>query len=202
MPTSIDNEIFIKNGNFPCSSVRNFLRFTPVRPFSHMRRSIPVLCFAAILAIGASLSAQTVTTIPVGFNTAAITPAADANTPKGTVVSIPFYQPAVFVGAVSSVDSSNQISISGANFTSTLTTPPYLAHLKSGASSGRFFIITGNTATQLTLDTATAGYTVTTGSPNNTQAQIVAGDSGRGRASQHVGDAFRDKFRSFPNGFC
>jgi uncharacterized protein (TIGR02597 family) len=148
-----------------------------------MRRSFPFFCIIfALFAFASLASAQSVTTVPVGFNTSAVPAAIDANTPSSTVISVPFYQPADFTGAVASVDSSNQLSISGASFTPSpgagdLVTVPHLARLKTGASVGRFFIVTANTATQLTLDTATAGYTLTTGAPNTTQAQVVAGDS-------------------------
>jgi uncharacterized protein (TIGR02597 family) len=143
-----------------------------MRPFHTILTTLLVsFCLAA------ALPAQTVQTIPVGFNTASITPATDATHPKSSVVSVPFYQIATFQGATSTVDSSNQISFTGTTFTSTLTGPKYLARFKTGNSVGRFFIISSFTNTQLTLDTTTAGYTLTTGSPSNTQAQIAPGDS-------------------------
>jgi uncharacterized protein (TIGR02597 family) len=143
-----------------------------MRPFhSLLAATLVSLCLTA------ALPAQTVQTIPVGFNTATVTAAPNASTPSSTVVSVPFYQIASFQGAISTVDSSNQISFSGTTFTSTLTAPPYLARLKTGTSVGRFFLVTSFTNTQLTLDTATAGYTLTTGSPSTTQAQVAVGDS-------------------------
>ena len=154
----------------------------PILKGTIMRRLTSLL--VALVAINCfSLLFADVTTTPVGFNTATITPAASATQPKGTVVSVPFYAvPADFQGAVSAVDSTNQLSLSGAAFTPSpaagdLVTVPHLARIKSGASVGRFFKITANTATQLTLDTTTAGYTLTTGAPTNTQAQVVVGDS-------------------------
>jgi uncharacterized protein (TIGR02597 family) len=144
-----------------------------------MRRFL--YAFIVLAATLSLASAQSVTTVPVGFTTPAIPAAIDANTPSSTVISVPFYavDATNFVGAVSSVDSSNQLSISGATFTNPngFVTPPHLARLKSGSSVGRFFIITANTATQLTLDTATAGYALTSGTPSNTQAQVNVGDS-------------------------
>jgi uncharacterized protein (TIGR02597 family) len=148
-----------------------------------MRRSISLLSLTvAFLAVASFTSAQSVTTIPVGFTTSTIPAAPNGSTPSNAAISVPFYRPAEFTGAVGSVDSSNQLSISGATFTPSpsagdLVTVPHLARLKTGASVGRFFIVTANTATQVTLDTATAGYTLTTGSPSTTQAQVVAGDS-------------------------
>jgi uncharacterized protein (TIGR02597 family) len=60
-----------------------------------------------------------------------------------------------------------------------LVTVPHLARIKGGtaASVGRFFKITANTATQVTVDTATQGYTLVSGAPTATQVQMVVGDS-------------------------
>lgn len=147
-----------------------------------MRRFIPLCVALAAFVSASAVFAQSVTTIPVGFTAPTITAAASATSPKGTVVSVPFYAIADFQGAVSAVDSTNQLSLSGAAFTPSpaagdLVTVPHLARMKSGSSAGRFFKITANTATQLTLDTTVAGYTLTTGAPSNTQAQVVVGDS-------------------------
>jgi uncharacterized protein (TIGR02597 family) len=178
MATYIPSKIFIKNRVFPCFPVRNFLRSASLNQPPQMRRFIPLLVALAIAAFPGLTNAQSVTTIPVGFTSTAITPAVDSTSPKGTVVSVPFYAVADFVGAVGSVDSASALSISGAAFTvNQFTSTPHLARMKSGASPGRFFVITANTATQLTLDTTAAGYTLTTGAPGNTQAQVVAGDS-------------------------
>ena len=178
MPTYIDSEISIKNSIFACFLKSKSITSPTTKKSLHMNRSVSLICLAAILALVSSVSAQSVTTIPVGFTTAAVTAAADVNNPASTVISVPFYAPASFVGGVSTVDSSNQLSITGAAFTpGQYAATPFLARLKSGASTGRFFIVSGNTATQLTLDTTTAGYTLTTGAPSTTQAQVVAGDS-------------------------
>jgi uncharacterized protein (TIGR02597 family) len=144
-------------------------------------RAFTFLATALIVSVCAvaTVPAQ-VSTIPVGFNTATIPGAVNPNPSASTVVSAPFYQVATFQGAISSVDSSNQISFSGATF-GDLTTNPFLARFKTGSSTGRFFRISANTATQLTLDTTVAtggsGYTLTTGAPSNTQTQVVVGDS-------------------------
>ena len=144
-----------------------------------MRRSTYFLLSALTLCAFTLSNAQTtVTTVPVGFNTATVPAAPSSSSPSSTVVSVPFYQVADFQGAISSVDSSSAVSISGAGFTTNqFTTTPHLARFKTGNSTGRFFIITANTATQLTLDTATAGYTLTTGAPNSTQTQVAVGNS-------------------------
>ena len=149
-----------------------------MRPFTSIAAALTVsLCLVA------TLPAQTVSTVPVGFNTSTIAPASNATTPTGNVVAAQFYQIAVFQGALSSVDSSNQISFTGANF-GNLTTVPHLARFKTGNSTGRFHLITANTTTQLTLDTSDAdstpdikGYALTTGAPTLSQTQVAVGDS-------------------------
>jgi uncharacterized protein (TIGR02597 family) len=176
MATYITSKIFIKNSIFSCFPLRNYLRSISLNQPPHMRRLTPILVALAIATLPGLTSGQSVTTIPVGFTTATVPAATDASNPASTVISAPFYAVADFVGAVSSVDSSNQLSVSGAAFGS-LTGTPHLARLKSGASIGRFFVVTANTATQLTLDTTTAGYTLTTGAPSTTQAQVNVGDS-------------------------
>src|SRR4051794_16921209 len=111
-------------------------------------RSFTSLITVLGLALVGSLTAQTVTTIPVGFNTTTIPAAASASAPVSTVISAPFYRIATFQGAISSVDSPNQISFTGATF-GDLTTNPFLARFKTGNSVGRFFRISANTATQV-----------------------------------------------------
>ena len=50
-------------------------------------------------------------------------------------MAAPFYQVAAFQGALTNVDSSNQMSFTGANF-GNLTTAPHLARFKTGNSTG------------------------------------------------------------------
>jgi hypothetical protein len=166
----------MKTPDFSCSFAPDLI------PSPHLVKGFFMGRFLLTVVVGlASIqmaAGQTsVTTVPVGFTTPTIPAAADANTPSSTVIATPFYAIAAFQSSVSSVDSSNQVSLSGAAFTSNqFTSPPYLARFKTGASVGRFFIITANTATQLSLDTATAAYTLTTGSPTTAQTQVVVGD--------------------------
>jgi hypothetical protein len=143
-----------------------------------------IAAFVGSLCVAVTLPAQTASTVPVGFNTFTI-PAATNNgaSPSSTVIAAPFYQVAIFQGAISSVDSSNQISFSGANF-GNLTSTPYLARFKTGNSTGRFYLITANTATQLSFDISStdttpdiAGYPLTTGTPSSSQTQVAVGDS-------------------------
>jgi len=115
-----------------------------------------------LLASLTSGYAQTsVTTDPVGFTAVTITPAVDANTPRCTVVSIPFHTAATFSGAMTSVDGSNSFSCSSAGWTaSQFTTTPNLVRIKGGSQTGRYFLVTANTATQITVNAG--AYNLTT----------------------------------------
>ncbi len=140
-----------------------------------MRRIVPLICTVALLASASLGLAQSVATTPVGFDTVAVPAATDSTHPSNIATSCPFYQPAVFQGANSAV-ASNTLSFTGTTLTATLTAPPYLARLKTGPSAGRFFKVTSNTDTQLTLDTR--GYTLVTTTPaNSSQLQVSVGDS-------------------------
>lgn len=102
----------------------------------------------------ADASSTTAATVPVGFTTIAITPASDTNTPSSQVLSVPFYQPAAFAAAVSSIDNSTQFTSNSASWTANQfaqTGAPYLVHFKSGSSVGRYFLIQSNTTNQVTI---------------------------------------------------
>ena len=96
----------------------------------------------------------TAATVPVGFTQTVVTPAIDANTPSSQVLSVPFYNAAVYAAAVSTVDTSTQFSNSSATWTTNQfaqSGSPYLVHFQSGNSVGRYFLIQSNTATQVTV---------------------------------------------------
>ena len=125
------------------------------------------LVSALSLATGSGLlpftagAQTTVATVPVGFTTATIAAATDASTPTSTVISVPFYQTAAFAGPVTSVDSASAVSSSSASWTANqYAATPFLLHFKSGNTVGRYFLITANTSTQLTV--ANRGYDLTT----------------------------------------
>jgi uncharacterized protein (TIGR02597 family) len=151
-----------------------------MRPFT----SIAAALLVSLCALSSTFAqTSTVSTVPVGFNTGTIAAAASASAPTGNVASAPFYQIATFQGAVSSVDSSNQLSFAGASF-GNLTATPFLAHVKTGNSTGRFWLISANTATQITLDISDTdstpdikGYPITTSAPTVGQTQMAVGDS-------------------------
>ncbi|MGB8169197.1 MAG: hypothetical protein WCF18_16995 [Chthoniobacteraceae bacterium] len=119
------------------------------------------------------------TTPPVGFLTVTVfghdnTTGLDGN----TAVSVPMYNTADFQGAVASLDSATQFTLTGATWTAgayampadggTATTPR-LARIKSGAQVGKFFRVTANTSNQLTVDLSLYGIA-------NINTALAAGD--------------------------
>ena len=131
----------------------------------------PTLVFVAVsslLAGGAVLPAATeaqttASTIPVGYQQITVAAAADSATPTNTVISVPFYNAAAFAAAITSVDSASAVSTSSATFITNgyaAVATPFLLHMQTGASAGRYFLITANTTTQLTV--APRGYDLTT----------------------------------------
>ena len=112
---------------------------------------------AAILCslLAPALFAQTATTTPVGFITITIPAAQNATHPSNNVVSIPLYKTADYSAAVATLDSATQFTLSGtfaagANFATT----PHFARVKTSATAahtGKFFLISANTTSQLTV---------------------------------------------------
>jgi uncharacterized protein (TIGR02597 family) len=105
----------------------------------------------AIGSISASAQSASVATVPTGM----ITFTLGAGT--ATHISLPLAQNATYTGSVSAV-STNSISVgdSPAPFVTNLATPatPYFIKMLSGNEIGRVMLITGNTASSVTLDTS------------------------------------------------
>lgn len=110
---------------------------------------------AALIAFPLSLSAQSVTTDPVGVINVDLLGNSD------TVVSVPFHRPVEFQGSVESIDG-NQITVNGAPGWSTNQfvydapgqTDTFYVLFASGDKEGMFYTIDANTADTLTLDLA------------------------------------------------
>ncbi|MCE9609337.1 MAG: hypothetical protein K8R23_03820 [Chthoniobacter sp.] len=134
-------------------------------PNTLLRPIFATACLTGALLTCPLHSQTTATTTPVGFVTVTIPAAPSANVPSSRALSIPLYKSADFVGAVAAVDSVNQLSLTGAAFTVgqfASTTAPRLVRVKTSATAahvGKFFIITANTATQLTVDLTGTGVT-------------------------------------------
>lgn len=118
------------------------------------RTGIAAFLAATGFVFSASAQTTTVSTTPVGYLTAAIPASPDGVNPSNTVVSVPLYSTAVYAGAITSVDSSTSFSSGSAAWaTNQFTASPTLVRIKTGANTGRNFLITANTATQLTVNT-------------------------------------------------
>jgi len=123
-------------------------------------RSFTSLTLTLLSAFATSLTAQTVSTVPVGFNT--VTVAANSVAALG----VPFDRVAKFAAAVSS-RTSTTLTTTGAGWTpsspanansfgpfSGTGENPHVVLMKTGASTGKRFIIDSNTADTLTITTA------------------------------------------------
>lgn len=106
-------------------------------------------------ALAITAAAQTAATIPVGYSTVTIAAGNGAANPSYTTLSVPFYKAAEFTGTIASVDSATQITLNNAAWTTNQyysVSAPRFAKITSGNAVGRFFVITANTASQLSLD--------------------------------------------------
>jgi len=137
-----------------------------------------ILPLAAAIVGGAlpiaAFAQTTATTTPVGFVTVTVPAATSSTTPSSAPIAIPLYNSAAFQGTVSSVDSSSAFSLSGAAFTAnqySSSSAPYFVRMMSGTNVGRFFLITSNTTTQLTVNAN--GVNLTTLLTVGDSAQIV-----------------------------
>jgi uncharacterized protein (TIGR02597 family) len=138
--------------------------------------SIVAALFVALCLACGSSSAQTVSTVPVGFNTTTV--AANSITSLG----VPFDRVAKFAAAVSSRTAT---TVTTANAGWTASSPanansfgpfsgtgenPHFLLMKSGASAGRRFLIDSNTTDTLTI---TTGGDLTTQIANGDTYQII-----------------------------
>ncbi len=128
---------------------------------------------AAIVALGAplvSVAQTTATTAPVGFLTVSV-PAGSSS-----AWSLPLYNTPVFQSSISSVDSSTSFSLTSASFTAgQYASSPFFVHVQTGNSAGKFYLISSNTTTQLTV--ATNGADLTTLLAMGDQCEIIAGNT-------------------------
>lgn len=130
---------------------------------------------ASVVLSGGAASAITVATDPVGFANLSLPANSDS------YISVPFTRPAVFAGAIQSV-TTNTITLTGSpgftpsSFVYTAGSQPnhYYALIGNGGSSnpkeGHTFLITGNTANTVTVDTSLEPLT---GITQNTQVTII-----------------------------
>jgi len=112
---------------------------------------------SAIIAAAALMgyaSAETATTVPVGYVSLGDTsgPAIPADT--DFMFSIPFDRPAVYSGTVSAVDTANDVvTLTGTTplGSTDYTTTPHILKLDNGTKSGLICVITANDASTVTV---------------------------------------------------
>ena len=151
-----------------------------MNPSKLFQLSAAALC---TIVVSSAFGQTTATTIPAGFITVTIPAAPSATTSSNAALSIPLYKSADFVGPVATIDSANQFTLTGAAWTAgqfANTSAPRLVRIKSGASIGKFFVVSANTTNQLTVDLTGTGVaninTVISASPA-TQCEIVAANT-------------------------
>lgn len=119
------------------------------------------------LALAPLATAQNATTTPVG----AVTVRLDAN--KKAAISIPLEQAPVLSGVVTAV-SPNTITSNSSSFGSYANS--HFCKITSGNAVGRYFLITANTATTLTLRTGNLNYALPVDSSSSNTANVAVGD--------------------------
>lgn len=108
-----------------------------------MKRSISYLFLAAASLCGLASAQTTAYTTPVGYNSITI----DAN--ADTRVGLPFRQPTVAAAASTDI-TGNVITVAGASFGTYAAT--HYVKFTSGAAEGKFYAITANTSSTITID--------------------------------------------------
>lgn len=143
------------------------------------------LCALAVFfATAVTTFADTsVATDPVGFMTYTMAGAQDASTPTTTALCVPLQDPQTGTGAITGTITSvasDTISNSGASWTPgafAVTGSPCFVRIKSGAAKGRTLLITGNTATDLTVNNQGIDLSIAGIAVNTDTYQIIAGDT-------------------------
>jgi uncharacterized protein (TIGR02597 family) len=131
-----------------------------------MNQKIITTCLSLLMA--GTLSAAEVVSAPVGFLQITFPPAIN------TSFSVPLQKNPSAVGPVTARGTST-VTDSNASWTSgqfASASNPYFLKLVSGVSSGRYFLITANTASQITVDTR--GLTLSSVVTVNDRYQIIA----------------------------
>jgi uncharacterized protein (TIGR02597 family) len=154
LPDSLENPTFGANSDFQAArtflkdlSIMNSLKTQPLSMKALLKSKITVSCISLIAGM-AMAHADAVST-PVGFIKLTF-PASSTST-----LSLPLQHNAVAVGPISGVGATT-LSDSKSTWTSgqfAVTGKPYFVKMLTGKAAGRYFLITGNTGTQLTVDT-------------------------------------------------
>jgi uncharacterized protein (TIGR02597 family) len=128
--------------------------------------AVSSLSFALFL-VGTIANAQEVATDPVGYQRVSLTAAASASQPGGSLIGCPLTQPAAAKSGVTSVSGSS-VACADATWTAgQFASAPHFVTFRTGTNTGRSYLITANTATELSV--ATEG--------DDLAARVASGDS-------------------------
>ena len=136
-----------------CFEKPNCYFVSPMKLFTLKSLALAAVSLAALLPSGQAQT--TVTTDPVGFTSVVINSSSDGVIPGRTVVCTPLHAAPVYAGTITSVDGTSAFSDSNATWTGNQFvsgSTPYLVKIKSGASVGRFFLVTSNSTSHLTVN--------------------------------------------------
>lgn len=113
-------------------------------------RSVRALAFLWMCLVGFAWAAETATSEPVG----ALVRSAAANT--DTLVSVSFSRPPAARGVIASVSGSTLTASGSPGWTTNafLTSATHYVRMLSGTHRGQFFVVTGNGASTITVDSA------------------------------------------------
>ena len=168
-----------------CNFASDRATVAPMSPMNPLGGAVVALC-----SLSVSLLAQTAaTTTPLWVTDITIPGAPSAIVPSNRALSIPLLKPADYQGTVRSVDTSTSFSIAGATFGAgqfATAAAPRLVRVKNSATAahvGRFFLITGNTPTQVTVDLTGSGLAAVS-------AAVSVGDSVEISPANTIGSIF------------
>lgn len=123
------------------------------------------------LGLAGQISAQSVSTTPVGAVTVTAAAAPSASTPRYTSLALPLLNEAAYVGKVTGV-TSNTITVDQAIGVSMNSSNPYFIRITSGVNLGLTLYINSNSGSTLTIDTSKSGALTALSTP------LVVGASG------------------------
>ena len=155
IPLRMSRKISIKTSIFACFLKTRSITSPSARTKPHMFRTLSLLCVAALVAGVSTLSAQSVTTDPVGFITLTVFGPAVTGDTANTFIGLGFTQPVSYQAALASA-AATTLTDSSAAFTVDQFSGPagsFYLELTNGTGAGRTSQITG-TPTATTITTA------------------------------------------------
>lgn len=130
-----------------------FSRIYPTYFMTKHPRFPRLLATAALGLLAAGVAHAQPQSQAAGFLRCTVAAAANSATPTDTLLSFPLHDAPVFSGSVGTVDSPTALTVTAASWTDgQFTAAPHVAHFVNGDNTGRWFLITANSLSQLTLD--------------------------------------------------